>query len=781
MTKPYGDLTSISKDTVKEQNLPFGIILTIPLLIGLMFLIESNFSSPSLLFSLFLYLCGLFIFALLCRLSLSKLKVFFIAIPLYLLLIGGMAFVFTDSSFNFFTPLNEHKTGVLDLLDSISAVPSSSDFITEDDIKPIRDYHEFFFAIDLIFAFLSLTFFGLGFIWLIQTIKDKRYAKVTNILSLIFSSLMIVIGVIILPYLWIGMVGTADFMTSYGSGAVYIYEGFDHLSTGDAEAAEPYFRTAEIYFEEARDKLAELQKYGFFTLFGKFQKDMGIYADNFENLASVTLTLTGGLVPFISGLKVFQQGIEDCVEALNVDYSGLQLLSVNDPSSELNWIDPIGFSHGINRLEASFDNFTIALDEFRNALVETEAIDWVELRSANGAENIEEQLILIEEVIPLLNTIIDMFEVIISPHTFSNGTISPYSVISHSMYGSLALTEARNKVSGGTTAYDDTQINWQQASNNFSVIEAALENEAFTQIDENDYSDEGLQEFITNYNGAIEFLNDTTDIGLEITEFGQEASNVMNSFITTLEVFDEGDFKEIDELTLDAAISNMSQTILSTENMLVIGTSLETKFDIIDQKTNADEYGDLFGEAATELTSGLLKFEPVNNSRNLNYLAKGLHSLFYSVEDLQNVDISLNDTVTLYETMNDSLPADILADIPGAATTMTTSIPLINNSIENAKNNLSLGSYHIGHASANFTLITEEMTQLKTSAASLSVIQNELEFFILPELTIIQSDLNTLLVAAEASDGVAMITALDVLHNDLDEDQVGEPMYNINS
>jgi len=112
---------------------------------------------------------------------------------------------------------------------------------------------------------------------------------------------------------------------------------------------------------------------------------------------------------------------------------------------------------------------------------------------------------------------------------------------------------------------------------------------------------------------------------------------------------------------------------------------------------------------------------------------------------------------------------------------MTTSIPLINNSIENAKNNLSLGSYHIGHASANFTLITEEMTQLKTSAASLSVIQNELEFFILPELTIIQSDLNALLVAAEASDGVAMITALDVLHNDLDEGQVGEPMYNINS
>ena len=161
MTKPYGDLTSISKDTVKEQNLPFGIILTIPLLIGLMFLIENYFSSPSLLFSFFLYLCGLFIFALLCRLSLSKLKVFFIAIPLYLLLIGGMAFVFTDSSFNFFTPLNEHKTGVLDLLDSISAVPSSSDFITEDDIKPIKDYHEFFFAVDLIFAFLSLTFFGL--------------------------------------------------------------------------------------------------------------------------------------------------------------------------------------------------------------------------------------------------------------------------------------------------------------------------------------------------------------------------------------------------------------------------------------------------------------------------------------------------------------------------------------------------------------------------------------------------------------------------------------------
>ena len=103
MTNPYGDLTTISKDTVKEHNLRFGIILTIPVLIGLMFLVDSLFSAPSLLFSYFLYLCGLFIFALLCRLSLSKLKVFFIAVPLYLLLIGVMAFVFTDTSFNFFT------------------------------------------------------------------------------------------------------------------------------------------------------------------------------------------------------------------------------------------------------------------------------------------------------------------------------------------------------------------------------------------------------------------------------------------------------------------------------------------------------------------------------------------------------------------------------------------------------------------------------------------------------------------------------------------------------
>jgi hypothetical protein len=349
------------------------------------------------------------------------------------------------------------------------------------------------------------------------------------------------------------------------------------------------------------------------------------------------------------------------------------------------------------------------------------------------------------------------------------------------MYGSLALTEARNKISGGTTAYDNTQIYWQYAFNNFSVIEAALESEAFTQLEEDDYTNDGLKEFITNYNGAIELLNDTTEVGLDITEFGQEASNVMSSFISTLEIFDGGEFTEIADVALNNAISNMTQTILSTENMLDIGYSLETKFDIIDQKANASEYGDLLGEAAIELTSGLIKFEPVNNSQNLNYLAKGLRSLFYSVGDLQDVDISLNNTITLFESMNDSLPADILADVPGAATTMITSIPLINNSIENAKNNLSLASYHMNHTAANFTLITEDMTQLKSSAQSLTVIQNEIEFRILPELIIIQADLGTLLAEAEASDGAGMITELEVLQDDLDENKEGESMYNINS
>ncbi|MCG3217537.1 MAG: hypothetical protein KAR35_00940, partial [Candidatus Heimdallarchaeota archaeon] len=267
---------------------------------------------------------------------------------------------------------------------------------------------------------------------------------------------------------------------------------------------------------------------------------------------------------------------------------------------------------------------------------------------------------------------------------------------------------------------------------------------------------------------------------------GAIASEGMEAFITALDVFEGTDFEDIDPVALTNATDAMDEVVISTNSLVTLATSLEADFTDMSDTATAEGYG-FFNDPASEMAANFLEFEPVSNTQNLNYLASGLSSLFKGVLALQIVTTAVDEVILAYEDMNASLPDPISSDVVGAALIVQSGVVSINNSLDNAKNNLTIASYHLNHTAGNFSLITGEMVQLTDSATYISNIVTDIGL-ITDGVTQIQDDLTALKVAADTPDGDGqnIVDALDILSYDLDASNAppADPtsaMYDINA
>ena len=89
----------------------------------------------------------------------------------------------------------------------------------------------------------------------------RRSFDVFTIFLLIFGFFFTLTFILLLPYMWIAITGTAEFGLTYGSGMMYVAEGFD-IREDDPALADIYFDKAQGLFEKADEQFAIInQKY----------------------------------------------------------------------------------------------------------------------------------------------------------------------------------------------------------------------------------------------------------------------------------------------------------------------------------------------------------------------------------------------------------------------------------------------------------------------------------------------------------------------------------------
>jgi len=765
-------------DKKPSSSIIKGFIVTAPMLISVMFGLNM-IESPTITQSYMFYLLGLVIFGVFCWLTNSKLKMIFLGVPLFLAVIAAAAYLLPDFTYNMFTPFDEHKGAIYDFTQVLKDFSDTPQDVQ--DIEDMEGFLDFVFVIDLLIAFLVLFFGGLGLTMLMQSIR-KSFGVMT-VFSIVFGIFFTFLGILLLPYLWVAFTGSAEFGLTYGSGMVYVAQGFD-VREENTTLSDYYFDKADELFAKTDGQFESLEDLGIFFLLGSAQKDAKIYADNFVHLASATIDFTQGLVPFFTGLDTFMDGFEESMNAIDNESTVTQLALQEQSDMALSQIDDVAFNAGMDLLSSSFADFSIALDHFKDALNEFYEVQWDDLKSAAGAENIEDELNMAEDIIPVVNTVIDMFQVLINDYTYTNGTTTEHPVIIHVLYSAYALMSASQQIEGDQSSFEGTGKYWTWAGANLSRLEIALEDEVFDSIETPADMDETVADFITEFNGGINFLTDVVSIGVDLAEFGAVASEGMEGFITALEVFETGNFTEIDPAALTNATNAMDDVVDSTNALALLAPGLEDSFNNMSNTADAEEYG-FFNDPAKEMAANFLEFEPENNANNLNFLAQGLSSLFKGVVALQAVTTAIDNVNTEYEVMNAALPDPISSDPITAASVVQTGVANINASLDNAKNNLTVAGLHLNNTAGNFSLITGEMDQLSSSADNIAQIVVDIGL-ITDGITQLQVDLTVLsdeAIALSPPDGSDIVLALGDLAYDLDpsNDAPASAMYNINA
>ncbi|MHA1912608.1 MAG: hypothetical protein ACTSYA_13055 [Candidatus Kariarchaeaceae archaeon] len=748
-------------DKKSSSSVIKGLTVTIPVLISVMFGLNM-IDAPTITESYMFYMLGLVIFGVMCWLTNSKLKMIFVGVPVYLIVIGAVAYLLPDITYNMFTPFAEHKGAIYDFTE---ALKEFSDNPSE--VEDMESFLDFVFVIDLAIAFLVLMIGGFGLTLLMQAIR-KSFSVMT-VFAIIFGIFFTLFGILLLPYFWVAVTGSAEFALTYGSGMVYVAEGFSVRET-DTVLSDSYFTKADDLFAKSDAQFQGLVDLGVFFLLGSAQADMKIYADNFVHLASATIDLTQGLVPFFNGLDVFMDGFEESMNAVSTETTALQLAFSDESETGLSQIDDAAFNAGMEKLSTSFGNFTIALDHFKEALNEFSEIEWDELKGAAGADEIEEQLNMAEDIIPIVNDVIDMFQVLINEYTYSNGSTSEHEVIIHVLYSSYALMSASDQIEGEQSSFEGTGDYWRMAANNLSVLDIALADPVFDPIETPADMDDTVKDFVLDFNGGIAFLSDVVGIGIDLAEFGAIASDGMDAFIVALDVFEGTNFTNINPVALTNATNAMDGVVASTNELVTLAISLEADFTAMSSTADAGGYG-FFNDPAKEMATNFLEFEPVTNTQNLNYLASGLSSLFKGVIALQTVTTAVDEVMVAYADMEADLPDPInIGNAVAAALIIQDGVISINNSLENAKNNLTIAGYHLNSTAGNFSLITGDMVQLSSSAVNIANIVTDIGL-ITDGITKIQSDLTALnaeTAVVDPADGSDIIIALDNLAFDLD-------------
>lgn len=673
------------------------------------------------------YMMGIVVLFVVAFLAKSKLKMVFLGIPITVIfsfippyidevLLGGKG-IFVS----LFGSLGYTKPSLIALLD----LAQNSDQLALDSTTSsyISMGLQYFFAIDLLIALIVGTIAGLGLTWIIQIFSKKP--GILTIFSFAIALVLLIIGVLLLPYVMVGTSGILQFTTDLGAAGGNMTIGFSYfdgdMSNQTAIAlATPYFDDANRYFAEAVEVLLGINAFGLEFLVDQTQPQYKVLVNDGVIVLGAGQKMLEGLSPFLYAFSDLQTGMDVAMGALNLPTTTMAGLSLA--------ATPADFDAGLAQIERGFANFSLALKSIQNGLIELNKIDKAELINSlkTDAPDAATTVNQVFNAISLLNATLDLFDSIIQPINI-NGTLSERAPIIHLLLGALALSNVAKTI-GNSTNFAGTEGAFDAVVGNLTVIKEVFNDPAFTNFKNLDYSDdEQLSQIHTEMVGAFNFLGDVSDVAIDIGHFGISIVPILQKTNQTLSFMTDTiaggtNFLNISDAQFDAAIANMTDIAQVGENLETNANNIESKLTAM--KNQPDGYYGSLESSADEFSTMFDGFDLAQNAANFHYLGYAFSNLFVTMKDLKSTNLivdRIKGNVTVIKESSGNQTQELIDRAPiikADVVAANQSIDVAKININNARTNLSKayedgGMTQLATANDTFTGIETDMTDIQ--------------------------------------------------------------------
>ena len=598
-----------------------------------------------------------------------------------------------SSLYGIITPLVPTIKDTVSLLQSIGQLDSTT--------KAAFDtYVQYAVGLDLIFGLLISSFAGIGVLLVLKLFKKNP--GILSIIAFVFGLIFLLIGALVLPWLFVGLSGGAHFGLGMVNGGLEMSNGLqivqNNFTSDSASLASPYFDRANAWFDQAQGMLQDLRNLGMFWMVSLAFPQYANVIDDGSIVLLAGTDMVQAIGPFVAAGAFLNEGFQEAGASFTGTSSGLSLLQTESK-----------FNHGISLLEAAFDNITDATIHIQDALQKISQISAAEMKQSlieAGLQGNDKQIDMVFDGVTVLNATIGVLQVLINP--LDN---SPKAPLIHLLYGIRALSSAGDII-GKDSNFSGTSSIFEDVKTNLTVIQDALNTKPlleFRNMNSSQFGDQ-IAQIQSTMAGAFNFFDDTTDIAIGFADFGQAMVPILDTMNSTLGILgtENLDLLSISDATFDNAISSLESMQTQSTDLVTIATSLQVKVDDMAQKSQNDTYG-LLKSAAGDFAAQFTSFNLITNSQNFGYLSSGFAEVFKAAKLLK----SSNKTVT--HISND---IQAIVDASGNSTlqneTFFEKSPSISGNVSLADAQLANASVNIGYAQSNFSKAINDgnMTQL---------------------------------------------------------------------
>ncbi|MCE7734890.1 MAG: hypothetical protein GPJ54_08445 [Candidatus Heimdallarchaeota archaeon] len=708
MSDDYDASESYYADDVKSKSgsikkgIGVGIIVTLVFELFVSFVLDAQGNLVHRYIAYMLGIVALFVAAIYSK---STWKMFFLGTPV----IVAVSFILPLADSTIFAGL---MSPFINLLPTINAINDSLEASGQDvsDLQETLDLlNTYGIILDFVLAIVVGTIASLGLVGFVKIFSKKP--NILTIISFIFSLIFFIIGVIILPYILVVSTGVSQFALALGAGGVNLSAGFEIVSgDGDLNEANQFFDEAEKWFDEADEMLTGLEQMQVFALLGASAPDYKVLVDNFLILIDSAVDMAKSIGPMFIGITALQEGMEQSMNVLTTSLANSQL-----QMSALSTEDEAQFEAGIVKVKQGFGNISKAIPDIQSALLRFNDVNREETLQAADDQgvDVEEQLNLIEGAVNLVNSALDILNILIIDADLNDDFVEEPLV--HLLRGAVSLSDASSSV-GDNSDFSGTGTTFENIINHLTVVVDTFDDPVFDAFETTDVLNvTELVDLKVELSGMFDFIQDSGNIAISMGEFGLVASPTLLKMNATMKIFKNSDFDQISDSDYDSAIVNFTASdgiITGSAQMRDEGNDIDAQVANMALKSTNEEYG-LMSGPATEFVSVFEEFEMGINGQNFFHLSHGFANILGTAKEMKVVQGEV-DKIQVENTLLTGL------DYATEAAQIDASITRINDSLQVIDTSLELAKINVTQAAGNFSAIGASMPQMATTADALT-------------------------------------------------------------
>ena len=376
--------------------------------------------------------------------------------------------------------------------------------------------------LDFVLAGLVCLFIGLGVSFTLRLFSGK---KKSGTILLPFGIVFLLLGAVLLPYAYIGISGSSEYVLNIGIGGANLAAGFQSTQTAfmGGNLTEPigYFNESVRWFVNAEKILTGLEQLQLFWIMKMLLPDYEIIIDNGIVILKATTSLSRTLSPFLLGASFLIKGITNVGNSLGFGSS-----TNRESTFQLTAVQDEMFNTGLGELKTSSIYIRNASTYIADALGQLKEIDFQALSAdltSKGQQTLGDVFLQAEDAINVIDlTLKPVIELLSSKVAEFN---PPLIQLLRAM---KSLLEIEELISAGS--YSNVTQKFESSFSNLTSVREVLDSNAYQDV--LNYNTDGVNEqILTIYQQLTEvmkFIQLIIQISHELTFIGGTISGSSN-------------------------------------------------------------------------------------------------------------------------------------------------------------------------------------------------------------------------------------------------------------